>query len=531
MSHRLRAAARLAAAGIAAAGVLSACGTDRLTEVNQNPNSPTDAPTGALFTQATRTFATTWFNGVGVPRYDVLGQHVAEVQYPDHDTYRRLRASQTSGLFNGPFSAELADLQLIIARGVEAKAAGTYGPAMVLRSFSFGYLTDLFGDIPYSQAFKADSGVLSPKYDTQAQVYAGILAELAKASTDLTGAANTLGSADRIYAGDPARWQKLANSLRARHALRLVNVDAATADAQLKAAFAAPGGLIATNAENAAYVWPGDGVYDNPWAANFKTRDDVRVSDRLVSILRGLNDPRIHVYAMRVEQDAPEVPARSTVWCPDGTRPCYAGLANALTQAQASAFLATTSRPGAALFPGATAYGTFGGAGSSYPSWMFTASEALLIRAEAAARGLGGLTSAQAAGFYQAGVRASLEQWGVPSAQITAYMASPAGTLQPGTAGLKQIAVQKWLALYTNGLQAWTEFRRTCQPAIVKPGPSATEASIPRRLMYSTNEYATNSDELAAAVSRQGADNLQTRMYWDKSPTAAPTYEAGCGVR
>ena len=526
MSHRLRAAATLAAAG-----ALGACGNDRLTDVNRNPNSPTDAPTGALFTQDSRNVVTTWFNGVGVPRYEVLAQHVAEVQYPDHDTYRRLRASQTSGLFNGPYSTELADLQLIVARGVSAKAAGTYAPAMVLRSFSFGYLTDVFGDIPYSQAFKADSGVLAPKYDGQAAVYAGILSELARASADLSGAQNTLGSADRIYGGDPARWQKLANSLRARHALRLVNVDPSTADAQLKAAFAAPGGLITSNADNAAYRWPGDGVYDNPWAVNFKTRDDVRVSDRLVSILKGLNDPRIHTYALRVEQDAAEVPARSTVWCPDGTRPCYAGLANALTQAQASAFLPTTSRPGAALFPGATAYGTVGGGGGSDPSWLFTAAEALLIRAEAAARGLGGLTPAQAAGFYQSALRASLEQWGVPAAQVTAYLASPAGTLRPGAEGLKQIAVQKWLALYTNGLQAWIEFRRTCQPAIVRPGPSATEAAIPRRLMYSTNEYATNADELAAAVARQGADNLQTRMYWDGKSTAAPTYEAGCGVR
>jgi len=511
---------------------LAACDNDKLTEVNQNPNSPTDAPTSTLFTSSARLTAARFLDGVGGTRYGFLAQHMAEVQYPESDQYIRLRGNNAAGLFSTPYSSELQDLQLVAQRGLAANEAGTYGPALILQSWEFGYITDTFGDVPYSQAFKADSGILSPAYDEQKAIYAGIFANLDKAAKDLGAASNTLGGSDPIYGGAPAKWQKFANSLRARHALRLVNVDQATASAQLQAAFSGPGGLITTNADNALIQWPGDGVYDNPWSNNFKTRDDHRVSDRLINVLREFNDPRITVLAMAPDRDAEAVEGRTTKWCPtDFTTNCYIGLANALTHAQASPLVPTTSRIGGIFYPGATAYGNYGGGGSAYPSPLMTAAEVLFIQAEAAARGLGGLTAGQANGFYQAAIRASMEQYGIPSAQITAYLASPAGTLAAGNAGLIQIAKQKWLALFQDPLNAWAEVRRTCQPATVEPGPAAAEAILPRRLQYPTNESATNAESRAEAVARQGADNLRTRIYWDKNPTAAPTYQAGCGDR
>jgi len=526
ISRKLYLVGALGALGVAA------CNNDKLTEVNRNPNSPTDAPTTTLFTSAARLTAARFLDGVGGTRYGFLSQHMAEVQYPESDQYVRLRGNNAAGLFSSPYSSELQDLQLVISRGVAGSSAGTYGPAMVLKSWEFGYITDIFGDAPYSQAFRADSGVLAPKYDEQKAIYAGIFADLDKAAKDLASASNALGTADPIYGGAPAKWQKFANSLRARHALRLVNVDQATANTQLQAAFTAPGGLITTNADNALIKWPGDGVYDNPWAANFKTRDDHRVSDRLIKTLQETNDPRITVFAMAPDKDAEAVAGRTVKWCPTTlTTTCYIGLANALTHAQASPLVPTTSRIGAIFYPGATAYGSYGGGGSAYPSPLMTAAEVLLIQAEAAARGLGGLTAAQANGFYQAGIRASMEQYGVPAAQITAYLASTAGTLASGNAGLVQIAKQKWLALFQDPLNAWAEVRRTCQPAIVEPGPAAVTSILPRRLQYPTNESATNAESRAEAVARQGADNLNTRIYWDKSPTTAPTYVAGCGDR
>jgi hypothetical protein len=530
-------------AGIAAAAgalAFTACNADKLTSANNNPNSPVDAPSTALFTNAARSGVGRWEDGVGGTRYAFLAQHLAEVQYPDDDAYTRLKASSTSGLFNSSYSNELEDLEIVRRRGLAANDPATWGPATVLQSWEFGILTDVFGDIPYSQAFKADSGILTPTYDTQQSIYADIFARLTAASAALGGTtANAFGASDPIYKGAPKQWQKFANSLRARHAMRLVNVDPATANTQLTAALSDPSALILTNADNAKLVWPGDGIYDSPWANNFKTRDDHRISTRLLTYLAQWNDPRTPIYAMPAQKDTIEIKDTTKAgvitsvtknYCPTaGT--CYVGLGNALTQAIASPLVPYTSRPGAIFYPGQTSYGLFGGAGKSFPSYLMTAAEVEFIRAEAAERGLGGLNAAQAEGFYNAAITRSMEMWGVDAAAIAAYLAQP-GVAYAGTTveKQKQIAIQKWIALYTDPIQAWSNFRRTCQPAIVRPGPYAVETAIPRRLYYSTTEKAVNAANVAAAVARQGADNFRTRIYWDTKPTAAPTIEAGCGV-
>src|SRR6185436_12468346 len=136
-------------------------------------------------------------------------------------------------------------------------------------------------------------------YDAQKDIYAGLFKDLSDAVVAMAaapGGAATLAGADPIYGGNTLKWERFANSLRARHAMRLANVDPTTAKAQLLAAIAAPGGLIASNADNAQMSWPGDGVYDNPWAVNNRTRDDHRLSDRLVNEMSPYGDPRLGVY-------------------------------------------------------------------------------------------------------------------------------------------------------------------------------------------------------------------------------------------
>jgi len=203
---------------------------------------------------------------------------------------------------------------------------------------------------------------------------------------------------------------------------------------------------------------------------------------------------------------------------------------NGLTQSTASVYFTSTSRPGAIFYPGQTIYGFFGGNGKGQPSYVMTYAEVAFIKAEAAERGLGGLTPAQAAGFYLEGINASMNQWGVAANNV--YLADTAIAYKGGAAGLIQIAKQKWVALFTDGSQAWAEWRRTCQPANLVPGPYAIISTVPRRFEYSNTEVSVNAAELSKAVSRQGADLFQTRMYWDTSPSTAPTYPgASCGVR
>jgi hypothetical protein len=522
---------RLGIAGLGSALVLGvgACDPDKLVEVNQDPNNPTSAPPQAVFTYATRIAMQRWFgsNPTNMRGPVLTAQHLAQVQYPDEDQYARLDATVTDNSFIFTYAQELKNFQAVIDAAKPDNQEMLWGPAQVMRSLLFGYVTDVWGDVPYSEALRGDAAdpVIQPAYDAQQDIYAGLFRDLTEAVAAMAAGANpasvlpAVGAADPLYGGNRLRWQRFGNSLRARHAMRLANVDQPTARAELNAAISAPGGLIQSNADNAQMRWPGDGIYDNPWAVNNRTRDDHRLSDRLMGQMLPYNDPRVPVYAQ-----------------PTLANPAvYAGMPNALTPDSAATYSLTSSRPGRVFYStNRFCSGCTGLTGASFPSFVLTYAEVSFILAEAAERGwIGG----SAAAYYEQGIRASMAQWGVTdAAAIDAYLARPgiAYNVAGTTADRQtQIALQKWIALYTDGVQAWAEWRRTCVPATVRPGPAAVINTVPRRYQYSLRDRLVNGANVAAAIAQQGEDNFTTRMYWDKNPTAAPTNTspATCGVR
>jgi hypothetical protein len=175
---------------------------------------------------------------------------------------------------------------------------------------------------------------------------------------------------------------------------------------------------------------------------------------------------------------------------------------------------------GAIFYPGATTYGTFGSAaGKATPTYIMTYAEVEFLKAEAAERGLGGQTGAAA--HYNAGVRASITQWGGTDAQADAYLAKPGVAYVAGATGLRQIGLQKWISMFTQGTEAWSEWRRTGNPATIKIGPKAyPELTQPaRRIPYPAAEQSVNKASLDEAIGRQGGANFNTyvgRVWWDK---------------
>lgn len=460
----------------------SAC-DEGLTEINQNPNQPTEISPQYLFPQGV-TSAVSLIRGASfdLTFTGLWAQHYAKIQYVDEDRYE-MRPSTIDAYWQSLYAGALMDLQKTIEKA-EGKPA-MVAPAVIVRSWTFANMTDIWGNLPYSEALQGDKpdASVTPAYDSQQAIYNGILADLKRSNELLSGATGGgFGSADPIYAGNTQKWQKFANSLRARYALRLSKVDPAKAQAEVTAALAA--GAFTSNADNATLVWPGDGTSDHPFYSNFRTRDDHRVSATLVDTLKALDDPRLAVYARKAADTG-----------------LYTGVPNGLTNAAALAFgLSKTSKIGTYFSQPNT------------PSVIMDYAELLFIRAEAAARGW---VAGDAAELYRQAITADLSQYGISEADIAAYLAQPRVQYSAAT-GLQQIALQKWISLFGQGSEAYAEVRRTGTPALV-PGPAAATGSrFARRLTYPTSEQSTNQTNLDAAVAAQGDVSLVGRVWWDR---------------
>ena len=459
----------------------TACGD--LTSINNNPNGPTDVQPPSMLSNAIQTVV----DRVDGPNnnLDIRGgglwvQYYAEIQYRDEDKYIvRPGVDGEWGMYSGP----LEDFQRMINKGVAAGVPNWEAVGRIMKSYVFSVMTDAMGDIPYSEAFQ-ERALLTPKYDTQQAIYTALFADLAKASQQIDPAGFGFKSGDIMYGGDMVEWRKFSNSLRLRLAMHLSNVDATTAAAQAQAAVAA--GVFTSNADNAQLMYLASAPDQNPVYTNVHVdkRDDYGMSKTLVDSMLSWNDPRLPIYAQ-----------------PNDTTGAYQGLPNGLNDG-AGPQLKFISR-----------FGTFWRETPAAPLALLTYSEVLFLEAEAAERGW---ITGNATQLYDDAIRASMEQYGIATTAIDAYLAQPRVVYATGAAGLTQIAYQKWVSLFLQGMEGWTEVRRTGVPALV-PGPNAVLTKIPERLPYSDNEAVLNKANLDAAVAAQhfsSSTDLTTPLWF-----------------
>ena len=459
----------------------TACGD--LTSINDNPNGPTDVQPPSMLSNAIQTVV----DRVDGPNnnLDIRGgglwvQYYAEIQYRDEDKYIvRPGVDGEWGMYSGP----LEDFQRMINKGVAAGVPNWEAVGRIMKSYVFSVMTDAMGDIPYSEAFQ-ERALLTPKYDTQQAIYTALFADLAKASQQIDPAGIGFSSGDIMYGGDMVEWRKFSNSLRLRLAMHLSNVDATTAAAQAQAAVTA--GVFTSNADNAQLMYLASAPDQNPVYTNVHVdkRDDYGMSKTLVDSMLSWNDPRLPIYAQ-----------------PNDTTGAYQGLPNGLNDG-AGPQLKFISR-----------FGTFWRETPAAPLALLTYSEVLFLEAEAAERGW---ITGNATQLYADAIRASMEQYGIATTAIDAYLAQPRVVYATGAAGLTQIAYQKWVSLFLQGMEGWTEVRRTGVPALV-PGPNAVLTKIPERLPYSDNEAVLNKANLDAAVAAQhfsSSTDLTTPLWF-----------------
>jgi hypothetical protein len=480
----MRAYIRLGGLAVLIGLATSVTGCEDLTGLNENPNAPTDVSAEFLLPEAIRTgVSTAYGSGMMLSHTGIFPQHAVEIQYAEEEI-GGVRSQTMNSFWDNYYVGPLQDIQGVIDKGRETNTPNHEAVGLIWRSWVFHQVTDLWGDIPYSEALGGRDNTV-PVYDSQQQVYTGLLNDLTEAVALLDDDGDGFGTGDILYGDDMEAWRRFANSLRMRLAMRLVNVDPATAQAEFVAAYNA--GVFESNADNAALEWPG-APYENPLYTNYLGRDDHGISGTLVDTLANLTDPRLQLYAEPAQIGGGYV-GHDNGWedppLPIGN---YSRIGNFWRRD-----------------------------GASTPSMIMSYAEVLFLEAEAAQRGW---IPGNVGALYVDAITANMNQYddyapaNAPTdAEITAYLANPLIVYNP-LRGLEQIHLQQWIAFFMNGGEAWSHWRRTDTPSLT-PGPDLLLSRIPVRFSYPTNEESYNLPNLDAAVARQGGGkDLVTPLWW-----------------
>ncbi|HEX6431977.1 MAG TPA: SusD/RagB family nutrient-binding outer membrane lipoprotein [Niastella sp.] len=455
-----------------------------LVEINRNPNATENPQPDYLLTASQKISSDLYWGADNNFNATLLIiQHWAKVQYTEPDRYIFSNSSFTS-LWNTGYAQSITNLNTIIQWPDEKANVNYKNVALILRSWVFSLLTDAYGDIPYKQAGDIKNN-FTPAYDTQKDVYYGLLDDLKKASAALTTTGNVIAG-DIIFSGKIDRWKKFANALRFRIALRIADREPEKAKQTINEVLIDAGGLIGSNAETAQLVYS-TSPQQNPVSAWFDTRDEFRIAKTTLDKLNALNDPRLPVYANKPT---------------DTSIKTYVGVPSGLSTSAANNLgFAKTSRPGSLFFA------------PTSPAVIISYAEVLFDRAEAAARGF---TTEDANTLYNAAITASLNQYGITDGTIISNYLSQTSVKYDATNYKKSIGEQKWIALYGQGLEAFAEWRRLDYPQLTPAVEGVLDKKIPVRFIYPGTEQSLNGDNYKLAVANQGTDNLLTKLWFDK---------------
>ena len=470
--------------------------TDDFEEINTNPNDPEVVDPSVLLPNVLRESVkrvhghTTRLQRLGLDGGMLWVQYFARNQYTNEgDTYFTV-ADLMNANWKGFFNESLINAQQIIDIASEEGGANEnqnyVAVGMIIKAWIFSIVTDTWGAVPYTEALNTE--IIAPVYDSQEAIYSDLLTSLKAASDMLDPNGSGIGG-DILYQGNILNWKKFANSLR----LRLANRQATKKPAESAAVFSEILGDASTypifdsNEGHAALVHEVR-PSNNPWheIMVFSGREDWSVSQTLIAAMTdGAGnpiDPRITVYAN---------PATGGEMAG-----LYEGAINGLPEADASIYINGASRPGS-LFLEETA-----------PVVIMSYSELLFIMAEAALDGeyTGGLSAKE---YLNMAVEASFSQYN---------LTAPDGYTDALNADKETIMLEKWKALFAQGVEAWTEFRRTGLPALTPPGPNTifeNGGQVPTRLEYPNSEYSLNVANVTWGVSINGGpDDKATKLWW-----------------
>lgn len=495
--------------------------TKNFEQLNTNPNAVVSPDINNYFT-----FAIALANGRQNENYftvlqltEPFIQHFASLDawIGDKYLYSDLTSAAYWRLYVSPVgSGAIKELTQIIAlTQKDPNLINKRNAARILRVYSMHRITDLYGDVPYFDAGAAlTKGVLKPKYDKQQDIYADMLKELDESASQMDTSKPFYGNADVLYNGDISKWKKFAYSLMLRLAMRLTKVDPAMAKTWATKAIA--GGVFQTN-DDMAVLKHEEGpisVNQNPIGSMLLTNGvrngdnaESKLSNTFVDFLKNNNDPRLRIVAMK--QNSMDNNPADQKGLPNGY--------NVTT---------ITSYPGWTNLADFSDANTLTVARRSAPDIFLSTAEVNFLLAEASLRGwyTGDPQTLYNNAVTDAMSMMNLYANGTPvapisSLEITLYLAAhPFNNSGTFDEKMQQIHTQFWASLFLNGVEAFSNWRRTGYPIltpIVYPG-NASNGSIPRRIRYPSDEQVLNGPNYNSAVSRQGPDEYTTRVWWDK---------------
>ncbi len=459
--------------------VASGCKQVNFGDTNINPNNPSKPLASALLTRAQTRMSFTYSD----TRPSLYVQYLSNEQYEDESLYRTQRFNYSM------YYSAITNLNKIISLNTDpVTAAQVIGQgsnanqiavARLVKAYFFHFMTDRWGMIPYSTANQGLDSKFNV-FDSQESIYGALFTEIEEALAQIDAGDGPTG--DIFFNGDMNKWKIFGNTLMMNMAMRLSKKKPVLAKRYFLQAMA--GGVISNNDENIYFPYIESEDYDNPWEDRFTTRSDYLMSKPFVDALigNGTNtapqDPRLTKYADKAVDTH-----------------VYNGAPYGSSNSATATFSLITKD----VIKNQSAKG-----------YLYTYAQVLLHMAEAAQ--LGWISSDTAENYMKRGIRASMEQWGVETAAIDTYIGGLAAFN-----GQTDIAYQKWVALFLQGYEAWFEWRKqgTDQVPLIKPA-GATTAGIPNRHAYPLSALSTNEENYNAAIAVQGADNLDTKVWWAK---------------
>lgn len=481
--------------------LVSACD---FSELNEDPNSPTQVTDPLQLSALLSTFSYEVVGNEPARTPSLWVQQLAANASPLTEDNYELTSTDVNNLWEfTSYTNVMNNARDLDERATENGNFAYAAIAKTIHAFNLGVVTDLWGDVPYSEAF--DPLNTQPAYDAQEDVYAGIFNLLNGAIEDFgKNSVQTPGGDDLLYGGDMQKWERLAHTLLARFHMRLTNAPGNDAQARAQQALDALQNGFQSNADDADFQYFDEVGAENPWyqfTIDSKWVVSRQLSKQYVDLLKTRSDPRLVVQARQTGA------VNSGGVVADFTP---APITPAVFDLDDSTYVGHTNGTAGTLIENISSIGTFYSAPGAALTWISYA-EAKFLEAEATLITQG---AAAADPIYRDAIAASMDKLGIDPADRDAHIASRP-TLTAGTA-LEDIITEKYIANFLS-LENFNDWRRTGYPALqpVANRPQTPSGTIPVRYPYPQSELSTNSASVEATGLPPGFAGLEVPVWWD----------------